>query len=108
MSEFGVYQETKDTGQSHVSSRWVVTTKGENNEQFKARLVARGFEEICNIKKDSPTVTKVVIRLLFSLAASYNWTVDSLDVTSAFLQAKGTMRDVFVKPPRDIRKRGVI
>ncbi|XP_063683937.1 uncharacterized protein LOC134818355 [Bolinopsis microptera] len=108
LSEFGVYQETKDTGQSHVSSRWVVTTKGENDEQVKARLVARGFEENCVMRKDSPTVTKVVIRLLFSLAASYNWTVDTLDVTSAFLQAKGTMRDVFVKPPRDIRKRGVI
>lgn len=108
LSEFGVYQETKDTGQSHVSSRWVVTTKGEKNEKVKARLVARGFEEMCVMRKDSPTVTKVVVRLLFSLAASYNWTVDTLDVTSAFLQAKGTMRDVFVKPPRDIRKRGII
>ncbi len=103
-----MYQEVKDTGQSYISSRWVVTTKGEHNQQVKARLVARGFEEICDLKKDSPTVTKTVIRLLFTLAVSHNWTVDSLDVTSAFLQATGNMREVFVKPPRDIRKRGVL
>ena len=108
LAEFGVYREVKDIGQSHISSRWVVTTKGEHNQQVKARLVARGFEEVCDLKTDSPTVTKTVIRLLFTLAASNNWSVDSLDVTSAFLQATGNMRDVFVKPPRDIRKRGTL
>ncbi|KAL5272502.1 hypothetical protein ACHWQZ_G000641 [Mnemiopsis leidyi] len=108
LQEFGVYEEVKDVGQSHVSSRWVITTKGEHNQQVKARLVARGFEETCDIKKDSPTVTKKVIRILLSLAASNNWTVDSLDITSAFLQSTGDMREVYVKPPRDIRKRGII
>ena len=108
LEEFGVYQEVKDIGQSHVSSRWVVTTKGEHNQLVKARLVARGFEETCNIKTDSPTVTKKVISILLSLAASNNWTIDSLDVTSAFLQSTGNMREVYVKPPRDIRKKGII
>ncbi|KAL5255720.1 hypothetical protein ACHWQZ_G011070 [Mnemiopsis leidyi] len=108
LAEFGVYKEVKDVGQSHVSSRWVITTKGEQNQQVKARLVARGFEETCDIKTDSPTVTKTVIRLLMTIAASNSWNLDSLDVTSAFLQSTGHMREVYVKPPRDIRKRGII
>lgn len=106
LEEFGVYDEVKDTGQNYVSSRWVITPKGEN--KMKARLVARGFEELCYGKKDSPTVTKPVIRIMFSIAAAYTWNIEALDITSAFLQAKGTMREVYVKPPADIRKRGLL
>ena len=106
LKEFGVYDEVKDMGQQCVSSRWVITPKGEN--KMKARLVARGFEEICYGKKDSPTVTKPVIRIMFSISAAYSWNIEALDITSAFLQAKGTMREVYVKPPADIRKRGLL
>lgn len=47
-------------------------------------------------------------RIMFSIAAAYTWNIEALDITSAFLQAKGTMREVYVKPPADIRKRGLL
>ena len=105
LQEFGVYTEVKDCGQSTISTRWVVTEKG---EKVKARLVARGFEDYFETKRDSPTVTKPSLRILFCLCASYGWKIESLDITSAFLQSDKMDRDVYIKPPADFRKRGLI
>jgi transposase InsO family protein len=60
LQEFGVYDEVKDLGQSLISTRWVMTKKG---EKYKGRLVARGFEEISNYRCDSPTVIKISLRM---------------------------------------------
>ena len=106
LKDFNVYQEVKDTSQSSVSTRWVITKKGP--DKYKARLVARGFEESLYNKCDSPTVTKTCLRLIFTLAASFNWKLESLDITSAFLQADDIDRDVFIKPPADVRTNGLI
>ena len=43
--KFKVYHEVRDSGQGTLSTRWVVTDKGQNappGQQFKARLVVRG------------------------------------------------------------------
>ena len=102
--EFGVYEEVKDIGQSTVSSRWVMTKTG---DKVKARLVARGFEETYP-RSDAPTIKKTSLRMFFTIATSKNWTLESLDITAAFLQADEMNREVFLKPPADIRKSGLI
>ena len=103
--EFDVYKEVKDVGQFAISTRWVVTNKG---DIVKARLVARGFEELSYNQCDAPTVTKPCLRMAFFVASSNGWKVESLDVTSAFLQSDNIMREVHIKPPSDIRTAGVL
>ena len=102
--EFEVYKEVKDTGQSVVSSRWIITEK---DSKVKARLVARGFEENYP-RSDAPTINKTSLRLLFTIATSKRWQLESLDITAAFLQSEEISRDVYLKPPADIRKNGII
>ena len=69
---------------------------------YKARLVARGFEESSeNLKKDSPTCSKESLRMLLAIISSNNWKLHSLDVKSAFLQGSLLERDVFIKPPKE-------
>ena len=105
--EYNVYKEVKNMGQSTVSCRWVITKKGDKGP-VKARLVARGFEEILNEQVDAPTVSISSMWILFSIVASNSWRVESFDITSAFLQAQDLDREVFVNPPSDARKQGVI
>ena len=103
--EFDVYKEVKDVGQPTISTRWVITNKGET---VKARLVARGFEELSYTQCDAPTVTKPCLRMAFFIASSNGWKIESLDITSAFLQSDEILREVFIKPPPDVRTAGVI
>ena len=56
-------------------------------DEIKARLVARGFEEKENFKFDSPTVTKEVLRIFFTICSSKGWKEKSMDVTAAFLHS---------------------
>ena len=56
-----VYDEVDNEGQDLIPVRWVITEKiVEGITKTRARLVARGFEEIkaSNIRKDSPTSGK--------------------------------------------------
>ena len=73
--DFDVYMEVDDKGQDGISTTWVVT---KNGEQIKARLMARGFEEVEEVEKDSQTVSKSTMRILMSVAVSKGWTVNSL------------------------------
>ena len=104
-NKFDVFSEEKDTGQPTVSSRWVV---GEKDGAVKARLVARGYEELESDVSDAPTSTKSSKSIFFVLAASFKWKIESIDVTAAFLQADPTNRDIWIKPPKDIAKPGII
>ena len=60
-----VCDETEDVGQRVISVRWVIKQKFKNNKMtYKARLVARRFEEnLNNIRKYSPTCCKDNFRL---------------------------------------------
>ena len=63
----------------------------------KARLVVRGFEEEKNDKSmnDSPTYGKEVLRV------SQSWSLNSIEIKSAFLQRKEIIRQVYLKPRKD-------
>ena len=98
-----VYKEVPYTGQKTISSRWVFSEKmKEDGRKVKARLVARGFEEQFDIRKDSPTCSREANRMVYLTAVSMSWEVESLDFSSAFLQGEQIERNIFLKPPSDI------
>ena len=96
-----VYREVPNIGQTTLSTRWVLTKKLNNNKIvcYKARLVARGFEEETPPRTDSPTCSKNCLRLVFAIFAANSWLVYSLDIKSALLQGLPIDRDIFIKPP---------
>lgn len=96
-----VYEEIENKGQEKISVRWVVTEKVDGENIVKARLCARGFEEIQDFRKDSPTCSKESVRVVLSLASSLGWPLNSLDVKTAFLQGQHFDREVYLKPPRE-------
>ena len=98
LKEYDVCEEVDYDGQDCISTRWILTVK---NDKVKARLVARGYEEQALVRRDSPTVAKIGIRILLAIAASNMWKVKSTDIRSAFLQGKEMDRDVYIKPPKE-------
>ena len=104
--KYQVYREVPDTGQKAVSTRWVVTMKG--NDEYKARLVVRGFEEELEETVSSPTGDKSSIRIMITLAKAHGWKIESVDFKAAFLQSQHLDRQVYVRPPRNLKKIGII
>ena len=99
-SDNNVYNEVTDKGQPFMTVRWVITNKGDpSNPTVKAWLVAHGFQETQEFRKDSPTCTKECVRLALSLIASMGWSLKSLDIKSAFLQGETIDRTIYIKPP---------
>jgi hypothetical protein len=66
LENFDTFEEVKDTGQIKIGRRWVVTGKEKHNRQktqFKARLVAKCYQEVIKPQSDSPTALNV--KLIF-------------------------------------------
>ena len=105
--DFGVFREVEDVGQKTINTNWVLVRK---EAGIKARLCIRGDQEPNKntIPTDSPTVNKVNIKLFYVLAASLGWTIQVADVKAAFLQGSDLDRDVFVRPPIEARRPGII
>ena len=98
LKNFDAFEIVEDHGQFRISSTWVMTSKG---NEIRARLVARGFEEELEIRKDSPTIGRSTLRLFLAVAANENWRIRSTDIQSAFLQGKVLERDVYMTPPKE-------
>ena len=96
-----VYEEVIDVGQKVITVRWVVTERFKAGLLLtKARLVARGYEEVSShLRKDSPTCSKESIHILFIVAGSHGWNCHTVDVKSAYLQGDAIDREVYLKPP---------
>ena len=104
-----VFEEVRDEGQNCVSVRWVITPKIINGEMsVKARLVARGFEETCDFRTDSPTCLRESIRIVIGIIVANKWKLHSIDYKTAFLQGNGIERDVFLKPPTEFRAKNTV
>ena len=111
LESFGTFEEVADVGQSTIGSRWIITRKEAHDGQkkkCKGRIVARGFQEQEKPQSDSPTVLRASVKTFVAVAANEGFEICSIDITGAFLQAEDLDREVFVKPPVDIRKDGVI
>ena len=73
-------------GRKPVKGRWVYAIRPGN--RVKARFVAKGFTQIFGIDYEetfSPVARFETIRLMFALAALYDWEIEALDVKTAFL-----------------------
>ena len=111
LMDYDVFEEVEDKGQETISSRWIVTAKEKHDEQkkkTKAWLVTRGFQEAMKPQSDSRTVSKESLKILLALAANNRFKLASVDIRAAFLQSRTLDRDVFMEPPPDICKEGII
>ena len=93
-------------GQDILGTRFVLTEKQDGS--IKARFVTKGFQEQFLHPSDSPTSSRETVKIFLAIAANKQWVVESLDVRSAFLQSDTLDRDVFVEPPPERRKKGII
>lgn len=79
--------------------------KRKDDGSMKARIVPWGHrdEERNSLRSDSPCANLEVFRLIMSLAAEHAWPLGQMDISTAFLQASGFKRAVFVKPPKEAK-----
>jgi len=73
-----------------IGCNWVFRVK-ENSDgnlnKFKARLVAKGFHQVQGsdfTEAFSHVIKPIIIRLILTLALSYKWPIQQLDVNNAF------------------------
>ena len=111
LQDYETFKKVKDKGQNRVGSRRIITKKEQHDGQktkCKARLVARGFQESVKRQSDSPTAAKESLKLLTALSANSYFKLVSVDICAAFFQSKVLDREVFVEPPLDVKKQGII
>ena len=88
-----------------VGCRWIYKLKYLPNgsvERHKARLVAQGFTKTPGVDyfdTFSPIVKPCTIRLILTLAVSFQWPIRQLDVENAFLNGD-LQEEVFMAQPQ--------
>jgi hypothetical protein len=79
------------SSQNVIDCKWVYKIKYKADgsvDRYKARLIAKGFEERLGIDYDdmfSPVVKSATIHLILSLATSQDWDLHQVDVKNVFL-----------------------
>ncbi|XP_019181367.1 PREDICTED: uncharacterized protein LOC109176385 [Ipomoea nil] len=91
-------------GMNVVGCKWVFRVKRNADgsvERHKARIVAKGFNQIAGkdfFETFSPVVKPTTVRLLLSLAYSRDWCIRQLDVHNAFLSGR-LAETVYMRQP---------
>uniref|UniRef100_A0AAV1VBL0 Reverse transcriptase Ty1/copia-type domain-containing protein n=1 Tax=Peronospora matthiolae TaxID=2874970 RepID=A0AAV1VBL0_9STRA len=104
----GVFRATKLLVEQHtIGTKWVFKIKRKADgaiEKYKARLVAKGFKQQYGIdytETFSPVVKYVTLRMVVAITKYFDWTLDQLDVVTAFLY--GEMKEkVFCAIPEGV------
>ncbi|KAL3691463.1 hypothetical protein R1sor_005114 [Riccia sorocarpa] len=98
-------------GKTPITARWVYKIKeggGGEPPVFKARLVARGFQQKAGLDYDetfAPVVKWTTLRCLVAIAAQQKWDLHHLDVKTAFLN--GHLKEqVFMTQPEGFHAPG--
>lgn len=90
-----------------VDSKWVFTIKHDKNgnlTKYKARLVARGFNQLYKLDYDetfAPVARISTLRCLLAFANQYKLLIHQMDVKTAFLNGD-LKEDIFMKVPDGI------
>ena len=77
-----------------IGCKWVFQVKYNSDGtilKYKARLVAKGFLQNSSIdyaETFSPMVKAPTIRILFSLAITFGWDIQQVDINNAFLNGE--------------------
>lgn len=107
--KYDVFEVVKrDKDMKVATLKWIYKSKlNENNTlvKFKSRLAVRGFsmEHEVNFWETFASTTKYsIIRMLLSLAVTFGWEIESVDVEAAFLTAAIDGR-VYVQPLKSLR-----
>lgn len=76
----------------------------------KARIVPWGHrgKDRDFLRGDTPSIDLDIFRLVLSLATDLGWDVEQRDLKTAFLQALGFARKVYVRPPREVQEQGTL
>lgn len=87
-----------------IDNKWVFQLKHDedgNLKKYKARLVARGFNQVKGVNYSetfAPVVNMVTIRTFMVIATRYGWPVRQLDVKTAFLNGR-LSEIIYMKQP---------
>ncbi|KAL5776888.1 hypothetical protein ACOSP7_009814 [Xanthoceras sorbifolium] len=87
-----------------IGCKWVFKLKLKQDgsiERHKARLVAKGFHQTAGLdyfETFSPIVKPTAIRIVLSLAISFNWPIRQLDIHNAFLNGD-LQEEVYMEQP---------
>ncbi|CAI7896319.1 unnamed protein product, partial [Closterium sp. NIES-53] len=86
--------DERPRGLNIMKNRWVLPTKyriDDTVEREKARLVVKGFTQVCGADYDetySPVSSYVALRIFLSIVAILDLSLMQLDMKNAFLQSK--------------------
>uniref|UniRef100_A0AAV1TKX7 Reverse transcriptase Ty1/copia-type domain-containing protein n=1 Tax=Peronospora matthiolae TaxID=2874970 RepID=A0AAV1TKX7_9STRA len=107
-----VFRAAKLTkGHRAIGTEWVFRIKRKADgsiDKHKARLMAKGFKQQYGIdytETFSPVVKYVTLRMVIAVAKYFGWTIDQLDVVTAFLY--GVMKEqAFCVMPEGVELEG--
>jgi hypothetical protein len=86
---------------SHANGCSKLKTKSDGSiECYKARLIARGFQQTQGRDYDetfAPVANMTTVRTMIAVAATHSWTIHQMDVKNAFLH--GDLHEEVYTPP---------
>jgi Reverse transcriptase (RNA-dependent DNA polymerase) len=95
-----------------ISTKWVLTIKilSDGAKRYKARLVARGFEDMekALASADEPTASSAAQHLFLAALAQRQWRPHTWDWKTAFLQGNPLTRYVWLVAPEEFAGPGVV
>ena len=92
------------SGRNHVSRKWLFKKKINavgQVKKFKARLVVKGYSQVKGVdfsESFSPVAKLTSIRVLMSMAASFDLEIEQMDVKTMFLHGD-LEEEIYMKQP---------